>query len=200
MVPDTLPPFILVNCAAVPCKLFLLLEGSTAGSAGIAASACGPGQQPTPLGRAVGAAPTGFAIKRHFRLSMRKGVHVKLLLGQRPEEAEAEAAAAAAAAGAAAQDQQDQQGILQAAAGAARPADEGGPVDMECGGSSEVGASTLHMSQLPDAEPPSQTAAGARALVADKADAATQGPLPVWYLCKSVVRGLHRGGQADGAG
>ncbi|KAL4434274.1 hypothetical protein ABPG75_000715 [Micractinium tetrahymenae] len=187
----------------VPCKLFLLLEGSSDSDTGGAAAICTPRQQLPPPSQqhqaafdvAPAAAPCGYAIKRHFKLSMRKGVHIKLLLGQRAEEAEAAAAAE--------EEERQQQGMA-AEAAAAQAEGGGGSSDMECGSSSEAEEPepTVHMSQLPDAEPlPSQAAAEAQAsAAATEPGAAVAGPSSVWYLCKTVVKGLNSGGRGDGAG
>lgn len=201
------------HAPAGPCKLFLLLEGSNTSSGQAATLVCTPGQQQQLPAQeqqqglvdgAGGAAPSGFAIKRHFRLSMRNGVHIKLLLGRCPEEAEAEVAAAnlaaaAAAAGGRAGQQQRRQGMPPAATGAA-PGNEGGASDMDCGSSSDTEEPTTHLSQLPDAEPASQTAAGERPVAATQTSPAAPAPLPVWFLCKSVIKGLNTGSQRDGAG
>ncbi|PRW58844.1 MAD2L1-binding isoform X2 [Chlorella sorokiniana] len=64
----------------VPCKLFVLLEGPPVAAAGAADTPDGAAEA------AEVAVPAGFATKRQFRLSMRKGTHVRLLLGQRAEE------------------------------------------------------------------------------------------------------------------
>ncbi len=202
----------LLPTSAVPCKLFLLLEGSSTSCSEGTSPTCTSGQQLAPVQQqqqqaldksAFGAAPSGFTIKRHFRLSMRKGVHIKLLLGQRSEEA-----AAAASGG----EEQQQQGVLPVSAGAAAPGAKGGSSDMKCGSSSDTEEPTMHLSQLPDAEPPSQAAVRAPSVAAQQAataapgPTATQaataalGPMPVWFLCKSVVKGLNSRSQHDGGG
>lgn len=196
----SLHPYAVINTHptdAVPCKLFILLEGRPH-TDGSSFAAYAPGQQDAQqwqpqqsmhadAATAAAAAPRGFAVKRNFRLSMRRGVHLKLLLGQRPED-------------------------LQTAAGeghAAQPAaGEAAPCQASRGGGGSSGQrheeAVVHLSQLPDAGPASQeawppaaAAAGAWGPAAVVAPALA--PAPIWYLCKTAVKGLNSGCQEDGA-
>lgn len=173
--------------AAVPCKLFLLLEGCPSGSSSSSSSgsrdmAGGPGEQQQ-LATAV---PTGFSVKRQFKLSMRKGLHLHLLLGELPAFADA--------GGPAAHQQQLEQGVAAAAAPAA-----------ECSMEASQGngaAPTVHLSQLPDvasqplpdAAQPDGTAASVAATAAGRDTAGS-----VWYLCRTVLKGLNSGSNGNGA-
>jgi len=188
----------------VPCKLFLLLEGpnpsssnSSSGNSGStdssstnSSAAWAPGQHPS---EAAGvAAPPGFAVKR-FKLSMRKGLHLRLLLGQHPEEVEAaEEQPPAAAQPTSSQD-----------VGGSRPGSSSGGMGEAQAGDEPC---TVHMSQLPDAEPsqpqplPMAAAPGAAAAAAPGgAGDAASAPASVWYLCKTVLKGLNSGSQ-EGSG
>lgn len=193
-------PFLSCPPSAVPCKLFLLLEGGPAG----ADSGAGEQQQPHAAGcgglaeelQLAAAPPPGFSIKRQFRLSMRKGLHLCVRLGPREEleqqrrlEEQVVAAAAAAAA-------------------AAAQASEGG---MEGSQGDAPGPDTVHLSQLPDAAPASPeaeqvalAAAAAAAAAGAAATAAAAAAAPstagsVWYLCRTALKGLNSGGRDDGA-
>lgn len=183
--PDVYP------ASAVPCKLFLLLEGASIGGGSSAGHGFGAGAAAgcSEVQPALPSAPPGFAVKRQFRLAMRKGMHLKLLLGQQPE--------------------------LKPAAVPEEPTAQPEPVqceeqegaetgdsssDMEMGSSCseqegvEGGSSTKHLSQLPDAaasqQPPSLALATTPA--ADTAGS-------TWYLCKTALKGLNSGSQDDGA-
>jgi hypothetical protein len=194
--------------AAVPCKLFVLLEGGSSsgrmdGSSGGGSGGAGAAEQewrqqeqhPQQQDAALPAAPPGFAVKRQFKLSMRKGVHLRLLLGQQHPEPAPEQAP------------EEQQPLQEAVAGSQ------GSMDSSGGGGSQGDAPTVHLSQLPDADsqpplPPSpqqqpggNAAAGAAAAgaVGPAAAAAGGNAGSVWYLCRTVPKGLNCGSQDDGS-
>lgn len=173
--------------AAVPCKLFVLLEGPPVTTAAAADSAAGP------AAAAAVPVPAGFTTKRQFRLSMRKGTHVRLLLGQRADEEAAE-------------ERQRPAGEGQQPASSEASMDGGGSCCSIGEGAGE-GVATVHLSQLPDADSQGQVeglgpqhssgaclpaAAGAAPLGASS----TAGS--VWFMARTVLKGLNSGSGSDG--
>lgn len=167
--------------AAVPCKLFVLLEGPPVPAAG-----------PTGLTDAAADAavvvPSGFTAKRQFRLSMRKGTHVRLLLGPHAEAEEERQAAA---------EQQQPQGE-EPASGEASMDGSGSCCDA---GEGQAEAGTVHLSQLPDADSqgtgqqPSAPPAGAAGALAPAASSMAGS---VWFMARTVLKGLNSGSGSSG--
>lgn len=120
---------------------------------------------------------------------MRRGVHLKLLFGQRApptEVAPPPLASPEAPGGAAGQDER-----------------QASDADMdECGScsESEAAAPTATLSQLPDAGPlaprEEQQRPAAEEGLAEELAGSIAGS--TWYLCRVAVKGLHHGSREDG--
>lgn len=159
----------------VPCKLFVLLESGSMGDDGSDDGGGGDADVPVQLQPP----PPGFGVKRQFRLSMRKGLHVRLLLGQRR------------ASEAAAEQRGEEQ--LEQAAGPAASGGSGGSGSSCFGGSQAV---TVDLSQLPDADGPEEggvttdvaPAASKRGSAVSSTDGST------WFVARAVPTGLNSGG------
>lgn len=181
----------------MPCKLFLLLEGpaASAGGSGDAGGSPDRKQQPLHDGQQLAGAeaPPGFSIKRQFRLAMRRGVHMRLLVGQRAAEAEAEERRAL-------QQQQHVRATLElhvlddssedSSEGGGGDASSDGGSGSSGGGMEESPGEAMLVSQAPPEEPadsfqaPPPAAAGSC----------------VWYLCQTTPKGLNAGKSGGGAG
>lgn len=172
--------------AAVPCKLFVLLEGPSVTTAAAADPAAGAAAAAVPV-------PAGFTIKRQFRLSMRKGTHVRLLLGQRADEEAAE-------------ERQRPAGEGQQPPSSEASMDGSGNCCSTGEGAGESMA-TVHLSQLPDADSQVQVEGlgpqhSSGACLPAAAGAAPQGASStagsVWFMARTVLKGLNSGSGSDG--
>jgi hypothetical protein len=170
--------------------LFVLLEGDSSDNSSDE-SGSGPPDvtlvEPSSGKQATRAVPPGFVVKRPFKLSMRKGLHLKLLFGLRDPQPEL-----------AARPLVEPGGQEPAAAG---DEEQDGDTDMDaCSSCSEgqVAAPTEHLSQLPDAAP--QLPCGGRQQPVAEGRL-TPGGSPAgstWYLCRVTVKGLNRGSRDEG--
>lgn len=165
--------------AAVPCKLFVLLEQP----AGASGSRCQPCAQQWEEGQAAEPAaplpPPGFSIKRDFKLAMRKGVHLTLALGPRGGgDGDAAAAGGEAADAQQAAQQTGQQAEDQSELGVR--AESSMDISSIC---SECESEEEHAAQEQHGDPAAAAAAGGRTC----------------YLCRTVLQGLHTGSSGTAA-
>lgn len=178
----------------MPCKLYVLLEGPPVAAADAAGAAADMAADSAGDAAAV-QVPPGFTTKRQFRLSMRKGTHVRLLLGQHAEEDEEQQRVA---------DQQRRQAEEQAPASS--EASMGGSSSCSTGEGDGV---TVHLSQLPDAasqeqvaEVDQQSSGGGAAYgppaAAGPARGASDTAGSVWFMARTVLKGLNSGGGSSG--
>lgn len=180
-----------VPCA-VPCKLYVLLEGPPVATGGAAADLAADSAGDA----AAVQVPPGFTTKRQFHLSMRKGTHVRLLLGQHAEEDEEQQRAA----------DQQQRRAAEEQAPASSKASMGGGSSCSRGEGDGV---TVHLSQLPDAASQEQVAEVNQQLsgggaayglpaAAGSARGASDTAGSVWFVARTVLKGLNSGGGSSG--